>query len=588
MKRTHQEHHLTTHDGAQLYYRHWPAVTQRTGAIVLLHRGHEHAGRMAHLADELALPECDIFAWDARNHGHSITTNSGGQYFATAVRDLQDFIEHIHACHDIEASDIAVIAQSISAVITAAWAHDYAPKVRCLVLAAPAFSIKLRVPFALAGMKMLKCLRGDFSVQSRIRANQLSHDEKRCIEYDQDPLITRDISADMLIGMHATAARVVKDAQAIVAPTQILISGEDMVVNHAEQRAFFRQLGAPVKEMHMFPGFYHDLLGEKERKQPIAKARDFIRKQFEAPRQSIDLRGADKQGYTFEEARRLAQPATGICGLYWSAYRSMLHLAGSVSAGVNVGRKTGFDSGSMLDYVYRNKAAGVGPLACIGRLIDRQYLNAVGWRGIRQRKQHIEELLESGMERLRMEGRPVHVLDIAAGHGRYVLEALEASARRPDSVLLRDFSDINVREGSALINTKGLAKIARFEKGDAFDRQMVGQAAPQPTIGIVSGLYELFPDNSMLQNSLAGLADAIKPGGYLIYTGQPWHPQLEMIARALTSHRGGAAWVMRRRTQAEMDQLVEMAGFDKLEQRIDEWGIFTVSLARRRTPATTC
>jgi hypothetical protein len=32
---------------------------------------------------------------------------------------------------------------------------------------------------------------------------------------------------------------------------------------------------------------------------------------------------------------------------------------------------------------------------------------------------------------------------------------------------------------------------------------------------------------------------AIEPGGYLVYTGQPWHPQLEMIARALTSHRGG-------------------------------------------------
>ena len=38
---------------------------------------------------------------------------------------------------------------------------------------------------------------------------------------------------------------------------------------------------------------------------------------------------------------------------------------------------------------------------------------------------------------------------------------------------------------------------------------------------------------------------------------------------------------MRRRTQAEMDQLVEAAGFRKIEQRIDEWGIFTVSLAER-------
>ena len=73
----------------------------------------------------------------------------------------------------------------------------------------------------------------------------------------------------------------------------------------------------------------------------------------------------------------------------------------------------------------------------------------------------------------------------------------------------------------------------------------------------------------------------MKPGALLLYTGQPWHPQLEMIARALTSHRGGAAWVMRRRTQSEMDQLVEAAGFQKLEQRIDEWGIFTVSMAER-------
>jgi hypothetical protein len=54
-----------------------------------------------------------------------------------------------------------------------------------------------------------------------------------------------------------------------------------------------------------------------------------------------------------------------------------------------------------------------------------------------------------------------------------------------------------------------------------------------------------------------------------------------MIARALNSHRDGVAWVMRRRTQAEMDQLVRDAGFEKVMERIDGWGIFSVSLARR-------
>ncbi|MFP3507946.1 class I SAM-dependent methyltransferase family protein, partial [Burkholderia sp. SIMBA_062] len=45
--------------------------------------------------------------------------------------------------------------------------------------------------------------------------------------------------------------------------------------------------------------------------------------------------------------------------------------------------------------------------------------------------------------------------------------------------------------------------------------------------------------------------------------------------------RGEATWVMRRRSQAEMDELVARAGFRKLDQRIDAMGIFTVSLAQR-------
>ena len=71
--------------------------------------------------------------------------------------------------------------------------------------------------------------------------------------------------------------------------------------------------------------------------------------------------------------------------------------------------------------------------------------------------------------------------------------------------------------------------------------------------------------------SLRGLADALEPGGHLIYTNQPWHPQLEFIARVL-ANREGQPWIMRRRTQAEMDELVRSAGFEKISQEIDPCG----------------
>jgi len=72
----------------------------------------------------------------------------------------------------------------------------------------------------------------------------------------------------------------------------------------------------------------------------------------------------------------------------------------------------------------------------------------------------------------------------------------------------------------------------------------------------------------------------MEPGAFLLYTNQPWHPQIEFIARVL-DNREGQPWIMRRRTQAEMDELVRSVGFEKVSQETDPWGMFTVSLARR-------
>ena len=576
-----QEHHFSTHDGVSLFYRHWPATAAyRRGAVLLFHRGHEHGARMAHLVDELNLPEFDFFAWDARGHGRSPGQRGHSPSFATSVRDVQTFVDHIASEHGVAESDQYVVAQSVGAVLVSTWAHDYAPAIRGMTLAAPAFKVKLYVPFARAGLALMHKLRGLFFVKSYVKAKFLTHDPERIASYEADPLISRPIAVNILLGLYAAAERVVADAQAIVVPTQLLISGADWVVHRKPQHQFFERLGSAVKESLELPGFYHDTLGERDRASAVQAMRSFLLGQFDAPTPTVNLLHADQGGATADEARALAEPLSPLspCGLYWAGTRTGLKLGGLLSDGVRLGHETGFDSGSTLDYVYRNQAKGA-PL--VGSLIDRAYLDSIGWRGIRQRKLHVEELLLEAMQRLTAAGGEVRLMDIAAGHGRYVLDAVASSPVPVASVLLRDFSDINVRDGQALIAQRGLQATASFEKADAFDRAQVASATPRPTLVTVSGLYELFPDNAMVNRSLAGVAEAVEPGGYLVYTGQPWHPQLEMIARALTSHRQGQAWVMRRRTQAEMDQLVAAAGFRKITQRIDEWGIFTVSLAVR-------
>src|SRR5690606_23250376 len=155
-----QDQRFLTHDGVELFYRHWPAANQDPTvprqAVLLFHRGHEHSGRIAHLVDELDLPGFDFFAWDSRGHGQSPGARGDSPSFATSVRDVQTCVDHVSATFDIAEENMAVVAQRVGAVSAATWAHDYAPKIRALVLASPAFKVKLYVPFARPGLALLR------------------------------------------------------------------------------------------------------------------------------------------------------------------------------------------------------------------------------------------------------------------------------------------------------------------------------------------------------------------------------------------------------------------------------------------------
>ncbi len=486
--RTAELRYFEATDRSRIFYRYWPALTgPSANAVILLHRGHEHSGRVEHLVDELGLPSFNMFAWDARGHGRSAVTAPGSGSFATLVRDLDDFFRHISATYGIPAENIAIVGQSVSAALAAAWVHDYAPKIRCLVLAAPAFRIKLYFPFAYRLLGLLHRLRGDFNINSYVKPRVLTHDPERVASYKADPLITRPVSVQLLLQLERAGARIAADAQAITVPTQVLVSGRDFVVRTQPQLDFFKHLGASVKEQHWFQDFYHDVLGEKDRALALQKVRRFIVSAFSLPCSRTELINSDKNGASKQEFDQLSRPLPlfSLKRIRFAVEKLGLRVGSLFSPGIRLGFKTGFDSGSSLDYVYRNQPSGATP---IRRLIDRRYLDSIGWKGIRQRKENLVRALLDCVARLRRHGLPVRIVDIAAGRGRYVLEALEKCGLQIDSVRLRDLSETNVQAGRELIEQKSMSGIVRFETGNAFDRAALAGLQPRPTLAVVSGL----------------------------------------------------------------------------------------------------
>ena len=545
-------------------------------AVAIFHRGHEHSGRATHVADGLADDSFSYFAWDQRGHGRSDGERGDAPSIGRLIADVDEFVAHIEQRFGFDTQNLAVIAQSVGAVLVSAWLHDYAVRVRCAVLASPAFSVKLYVPFARAGLKALYCARGNFFVNSYVKAHYLTHDKERQASYDADSLITRAISVRILLGLYEAAQRVVSDAAAITTPTLLLISGDDWVVEHAPQHEFYNALGARVKRREILEGFYHDTLGESERERAFRVVREFVGERFSVPFSEVDCTHADEYGFSREEADRLATPLPRFSpkNLRFKFQRIFMQAVSPWVGGLKIGENTGYDSGSTLDYVYRNEPQGANKFF---KFIDKFYLNAIGWRGIRERKRNIKLAIDQAVAKLQERGEPLRLLDIASGHGRYILDA--AQGHKFERITLRDYSDINVKAGSEMIKERGLQDVASFTQANAFEAASYEGLQGTYTLGVVSGLFELFPDNSVVRTALQGFSSSVRSGGYLIYTNQPWHPQLEMIARSLSSHRQGAAWIMRRRSQAEMDQLVEKAGFKKVREWIDGDGIFSVSLA---------
>jgi len=560
-------------DGTKVFYRHWSPATPSDRAVFLFHRGHEHSGRFTDLVRELDMPDCHVFAWDARGHGRSPGERGYAESFATVIDDMDRFVRYVIHRHQLEMQDIIVLGHSVGAVAVAAWVHDYAPPIRAMVLVTPALRVKLYVPLAMSFLRLRNRFGKSF-IKSYVRAGMLTHDSEQAAAYENDPLISRNIATNILLDMYDTATRLLDDAGAIRVPALMLSAGADWVVKNSAQQRFFDRLGSVVKEQTTYDGFYHAILHEKDLGKPIAKIREFIERSFGAPDVHPGLLEGDP--YTRREFEALSQPLAITTSKKWNfiaqaiGIKSLLRL----SDGVRLGWRTGFDSGESLDYVYENKPRGFTPL---GRFIDRQYLNSIGWKGIRIRKSHLQQLLKEAIRRTRAAGHAVRVLDIAGGGGRYLLELLKEEPEA--TAIIRDRSETALTTGRANAKRLRLSNVT-FAEGDAFDTESLAAVSPEPNIGIASGLYELFGDNAMVRASLEGLRRALPIGAYLIYTNQPWHPQIEMIARVLTN-RDGKPWIMRRRTQLEMDQLVAAAGFEKMEMKIDKFGIFTVSLARR-------
>jgi hypothetical protein len=340
--------------------------------------------------------------------------------------------------------------------------------------------------------------------------------------------------------------------------------------------SFFNALCATDKEFHTFDGFYHDLLGERDRHRVLEKVGQFLRRhamgrRLDDPAQSL--------GAFQSSGVRPSGIETSIDSLRRAASRTSVRAFGPASVGIGLAIKSGLDSSAVVEHVCRNVPSGASPL---GRYLDGRFLASLPARALRARATNLERAIRTASERIRATGLPVRIVDLAAGDGHHVMDAIHKLGILPESVLLCESDEARVTEATRFAHERDLGGILRIVRAHRHDEQWIASLAPHTTLAIAP-LRELASDPPRtVQTMLGGLARAIPPGGCMIHSTGPHHPEWHRHAAALmpisetSATRTGTALC-----QADLDRCIESAGFHLHDRWVDEWGVFSVSLCVR-------
>lgn len=190
---------------------------------------------------------------------------------------------------------------------------------------------------------------------------------------------------------------------------------------------------------------------------------------------------------------------------------------GRLSNGIRLGYATGFDSGTIVDYVYRNEAHGITP---IGRLIDRVFLDHPVWRGVRARRRVLIGQLRDALSRYER----ASLFDVAAGPGSYLFEL------PPGDYWAGDLMETEVARGRARAAAAGRGDV-HFVRTDAFDPSTWPR--PRFDLLVASGFFDILTQQSDIERLLDAGTRATSPGSRWVWTVMERHTNLALLSATM-------------------------------------------------------
>ncbi|HEX2252460.1 MAG TPA: alpha/beta hydrolase [Thermoanaerobaculia bacterium] len=280
---------FTAADGLVLHVEHHRLPRAR-GRVLIVHGYAEHHGRYDPLVAALLAAGFEPHQFDLRGHGRSHGEPRGHvDGFEQYRRDLAGVLAAVEARAPAAARPLFVLGHSLGGLIVL----DHALHRATAVGPAPVAGLVLSSPY-LGAVGPARTLLADLvahasplaprlQLDSGLEADGLSRDPAVVAAYRSDPMVFGTVSPGWLHEIRDAQRRVLARAGEIAAPTLLLLGEDDPVAAPERGRELFAALGAPDKELHVYPGFLHEVFNETGRERVVADLLTWLERRSPSP-----------------------------------------------------------------------------------------------------------------------------------------------------------------------------------------------------------------------------------------------------------------------------------------------------------------
>lgn len=250
----------------RLYFASVTGEEPNNHALLFCHGFADHSNRFMDVAEWFADNGVDVFLFDLEGHGQSEGIKGELIPLQNLVFDLNQFINEA----DVNDRYDAVFASGhgLGAVL---WTHlinkkDFEHPLHGQLLLSPALKTSYQVPRVVQEMsRYISALSPNMPVMG-MKEDLMCRDDEAQNSYVDDPLVYHGkIRAHVAAVLVEAGKKALLTADELNLPTWIGHGSEDKYASLKGARNFMSSLTINKKEMHIYPGFYHDLLHDTER-----------------------------------------------------------------------------------------------------------------------------------------------------------------------------------------------------------------------------------------------------------------------------------------------------------------------------------